>query len=80
MFSAANAAAIDVDLDLGLRGGCRVDKLAWSIAGNAIGTNPNVISELTWRNLEIYQVGATANILAERPGAPLFAYGRARLD
>ena len=80
IFSAADAAAIDVDLDLGLQGGYRVDKLAWSIAGNSSGTNPNVLSELTWRNLEIYQVGATANILAERTGAALFAYGRGRLD
>jgi hypothetical protein len=80
IFSAADAAAIDLDLDLGLRGSYRVDKLAWSVAGNVIGTSPNVISELTWRDLEIYPVGATANILAERPGAAQFAYGRGRLD
>ncbi len=27
------------------------DNFQWSIAGNAIGTNPNVYSELTWKNL-----------------------------
>ena len=80
MLSVVDAAAIDVDLELGLNGGYRVDRLNWSIAGNSSGTNPDVLSQLTWRNLEIYQVGATANIGVGRPGAALFAYSRGRLD
>jgi len=40
--------------DLGL--GYRVDKLDWSIAGDTRGANPNILSELTWRDLQIVQL------------------------
>ncbi len=43
-------------LDLGLTGGYREDRLDWNIAGNPHGQNPEVLSELKWRNLEIGQV------------------------
>jgi hypothetical protein len=36
--------------------GYRVDDLDWNIAGNASGANPNIVSELTWRDLESYQL------------------------
>jgi hypothetical protein len=36
-----------------LSAGYRRDKLAWHIAGNLQGTNPNGRSELTWSDLDI---------------------------
>ena len=37
-------------------GGYRVDDLDWNIAGDISGQNPNIISELTWDDLESYQL------------------------
>ena len=37
-------------------GGYREDELDWNIAGDINGNNPNIISELTWDDLESYQV------------------------
>ena len=34
----------------------RIDDLNWNIAGQADGTSPNILSELTWDNLNIYEV------------------------
>ena len=34
----------------------RVDNLQWNIAGNVYGTYPNILSELTWTDLNIYQL------------------------
>lgn len=36
--------------------GYRVGDLDWNIAGDITGENPNILSELTWSDLEIYQV------------------------
>jgi len=36
--------------------GYRRDDLDWSIAGDSSGNNPNILSELTWDDLESYQV------------------------
>ena len=44
------------DASLDLSAGYRVDQLDWNIAGTISGTNPNIISELTWSDLEIYQL------------------------
>jgi len=43
----------DSGFDLSL--GYRVDQLDWSISGDKDGTNPNVLSELIWTDLEILQ-------------------------
>jgi hypothetical protein len=51
--------AADVDTLLEMTTGYRVDDLDWNIAGNPDGTNPNVFSELTWSDLEIFQVKAS---------------------
>jgi len=37
-------------------GGYRVDDLDWNIAGDINGNNPNILSELTWDDIEIYQL------------------------
>ena len=36
--------------------GYRVDDLDWNIAGDINGNNPNIISELTWKDLESFQL------------------------
>ncbi|TAF15780.1 MAG: hypothetical protein EAZ74_00990 [Alphaproteobacteria bacterium] len=41
--------------------GYRVDELDWNIAGNLGGANPNILSELTWRKLQMYEFGGTLN-------------------
>jgi hypothetical protein len=48
--------AVEVEGDLELLNGYRVDDLDWNIAGNLTGTSPNIVSELTWRDLESYQL------------------------
>lgn len=60
--AAENESEATADVDAGwlraavsLSGGYRIDSLAWSIAGNRLGTNPNVLSELTWSDVQIYQ-------------------------
>jgi len=53
------AQAADIKTDLSLSTGFHVDDLNWNIAGNISGNNPNVLSELTWSDLETLQ--ATVN-------------------
>ncbi len=36
--------------------GYRTDDLDWNIAGDISGNNPNILSELTWSDLEIFQL------------------------
>jgi len=40
----------------------RVDELKWSIAGDVSGNNPNVLSELSWDNLQIRQISLHASL------------------
>ncbi|WP_419661949.1 uncharacterized protein Dvar_23880 [Desulfosarcina variabilis str. Montpellier] len=39
-----------------LSAGYRLDNLSWNIAGNTEGANPNVLSELSWSGVTIYQL------------------------
>lgn len=45
-----------LESELVLSAGYRVDDFDWNIAGDTDGKNPNVLSELTWDDLEIYQL------------------------
>jgi len=45
-----------LETDFTLGAGYRVDDLDWNIAGNINGSNPNILSELTWDDVESYQV------------------------
>jgi hypothetical protein len=47
-----------------LGGGVRYDQMDWNIAGTMAGTNPNILSELSWSDLESYQLslGAKAQV------------------
>jgi hypothetical protein len=55
------AQAADIQSDLTLSAGYRVDDLSWNIAGNS--SNPNVLSELTWSDLETLQATASGRAL-----------------
>jgi len=55
--------AADIQTDLTLSTGYRVDDLSWNIAGNISGSNPNVLSELTWSNLETLQAAVSGRVL-----------------
>jgi hypothetical protein len=58
-----------------LSAGYRTDTLNWHIAGNLQGTDPNVLSELTWSDLKIYQLK-----LANRTVIKNHVYLRGHLD
>jgi len=55
--------AIPLETDFTLSAGYRVDDLDWNIAGNINGNSPNVLSELTWDDVESYQVKLQGNIV-----------------
>jgi len=63
-FTCAAAAAQPSGLkaELELSNGYRVDELDWNIGGNVFGTNPNVLSELIWDDLDIYQIQASGRV------------------
>ncbi len=44
------------NFEFSLTAGMRNDTLDWSIAGTPDGTNPNVLSELDWSDVDSYQV------------------------
>lgn len=47
-----NSTEISLNVDTSYR----QDQLKWSIAGNTDGSNPNILSELSWDDLRIYQI------------------------
>ena len=58
--------AAEVKTTLEFSGGYRTDNLDWNIAGNVNGTDPNVLSELTWSDLQIFQIGVGATALINK--------------
>jgi hypothetical protein len=67
-------AAPQVNFEIG--GGYRVDDLDWNIASDITGTaTPNILSELSWDKLHIFQLKANVNVLM-RNGLFLKGYGR----
>ncbi|MEQ6341362.1 MAG: TonB-dependent receptor [Gammaproteobacteria bacterium] len=55
-------ASPNVQMEGSLSAGYRQDRLNWSIAGTSVGTNPNILSELSWDNLNIAQLRAGGKI------------------
>ena len=55
MPSESHSGASDIQASLAADVGLRGDNLDWNIAGNVNGSNPNILSELTWKNIESYQ-------------------------
>lgn len=51
---------------IGLDSGYRSDHLDWSISGDLSGRNPTVLSELTWEDLETWQLRSTIDLELER--------------
>ena len=60
------AQAGDCKADFSLSTGYRVDDLSWNIAGNPYGGNPNVLSELTWSDLETIQAAVNGRVLVNQ--------------
>jgi hypothetical protein len=54
------------ELTVQMSSGLRLDQLNWRIAGNIQGMNPNILSELKWEELQIYQVGTKAHVTWNR--------------
>ncbi len=54
MLAAGPVQGAQTRLDVGL--GYRVDDFDWNIAGDITGANPNILSELTWENVESLQL------------------------
>ncbi len=55
-----------IEAEIGLSAGYREDEFDWNIAGNSNGNNPNVLSELTWDDLQIFQIGVRAKTVIGR--------------
>ncbi len=55
-------ASPNVQMEGGLSTGYRQDRLNWNIAGTSAGTSPNILSELSWQNLDIAQLRAGGKI------------------
>jgi len=59
LYSAISVAK-DTGVSLLYSAGERNTTVDWNIAGNLQGTNPNIISELTWRNIKSHQLSIGA--------------------
>lgn len=50
----------------GLEAGYRIDDFSWNIAGDIYGQNPNILSELSWNDLEIFELKAHTRIVLDQ--------------
>jgi len=66
------------ELSFSLESGIREDSLDWNIADS--DGSPNVLSELEWDDLEIYQVGFTSKLIVENGKVPFATYIRLKAD
>lgn len=57
---------INGTIKIDARTGYRRDSLEWNIAGNIYGQNPNILSELEFTDIEIYQAGIEINAMLNR--------------
>ncbi len=62
VFLPAAGAPAEIEVRLDLTNSYRVDNLNWNIAGDQYGNNPDILSELTWTDLKIYQLKAGAEV------------------
>ncbi len=51
-----------IGVDVGLQTGYRLDRLDWTIAGNSNGTSPNILSELTWSDIQIAHIQGSGEL------------------
>src|SRR6266567_1552270 len=61
MLSASVAANAQERLHFSLSTGYQSENFRWSIAGSVEGTNPNILSELKWKNLAGPTVAASGD-------------------
>ena len=61
-----NKKALPLETEFVFTGGYRRDDLDWNIAGNINGNNPNILSELTWDDIESYQVKFQGSLIWPR--------------
>lgn len=66
-------AAPEIQGDLAVVAGYRVDNFDWNIAGDSSGHNPDILSELTWRDLKIYQLSLTGSAERVASDAAIFS-------
>ena len=59
----ANGKPFDLETKFSLVNGYRIDYLRWSIAEDFYGIGPNILSELTWKDLQIYQIKAAGTVI-----------------
>ena len=79
IYAGAAAAADRPDFNVTFGPGYRVDDFSWSIAGTTSGTNPNILSELTWRDNKIAELRGGGEVwLHDRPWGALvqLSYGQ----
>ena len=55
--------------------GHRRDSFDWNIAGDMNGQNPNILSELKWKDLSIFQVNAGAKLTFDKKARIEGSYG-----
>lgn len=67
-------------LEWGVHAGYRLDTLDFNIAGNLAGTGPNILSELSWDDLEIYQVGIAGKVAVGNATVDYLTCVRSSLD
>ena len=80
--TAKEAVAESVDtLELGLHAGYRVDQFGWNTAGyNQSAQYVNILSELDWEDIEIWQLGAFGKLALGNETAPFLTYIRGSID
>ena len=57
-FDATKLENVTLQMDAGFRR----DQLDWNIAGNLDGENPNILSELSWEGVDIFQIHANSRL------------------
>jgi hypothetical protein len=68
------------EFDLEFNAGSRVDQFDWNIAGDINGNNPNILSELTWDDLEIFEVNTKAKLIMINSHSPVGGTAKVRVN
>ena len=58
-----NEKSLPIETEFTISGGYRRDDLDWNIAGDTNGSHPNILTELTWDDVESYQVKFQGNLI-----------------
>ncbi len=65
-----------ITFNIGIDSSHRVDHLDWNIAGDGNGQTPNVLSELTWDEIEIAQLKGSGRLTFDLDKMPFSLYAR----